>query len=212
MAATGEHTHHIKIRSTQMEMASNRLGGGREDDYDLKLQAAQEELDRIQLQREELERQKSELEELTARKRTFLTQQVELEEKLTCSLTLIDRGLFEMRQETEDLEQCRVCFAAHLDKLQKFNPESWTREQLPEKLDRASMAIDIAADEYDQAAAHFQNGRSGAIFGQPSKRGRATAVKNQSGSEFSVNLRNGFAFNLPILILGGLALVAYLLK
>jgi hypothetical protein len=212
MAATGEHTHHIKIRSTQMEMASNRLGGGREDDYDLKLQAAQEELDRIQLQREELERQKSELEELTARKRTFLTQQVELEEKLTCSLTLIDRGLFEMRQETEDLEQCRVCFAAHLDKLQKFNPESWTREQLPEKLDRASMAIDIAADEYDQAAAHFQNGRSGVIFGQPSKRGRATALKNQSGSEFSANLRNGFAFNLPILILGGLALVAYLLK
>jgi chromosome segregation ATPase len=212
MAATGEHTHHIKIRSTQMEMASRTGGDGREDDYDRKLQAAQEELDRIQLQREELERKKSELEELTGRKRTFLTQQVELTEKLTFSLTHIDRGLFEMRQEAEDLEQCRVCFAAHLDKLQKFNPEGWTREQLAEKLEKATMAIDIAADEYDQAAVHFQNGRSGTIFGQPSKRGRATAGKKSSSSEFSSNLRNGFAFNLPILILGGMALAAYLLK
>jgi chromosome segregation ATPase len=211
MASLGEHTHHIKIRSTQLEMAS-REGTGRDDDYDRKLQAAQEELDRIQLQREELERKKSELEALTGRKRSFLSQQAELCEKLTSSLTLTDRELFEMRQQAEDLEQCRVCFAAHLDKLQKFNPEAWTRDQLSEKLDKAMMAIDIAADEYDQAAAHFQNGRSGVIFGNPSKRSRAAAAKNASSSEFKSNLRNGFAFNLPILILGGLFLLVYLVK
>ncbi|MES2439448.1 MAG: hypothetical protein V4584_10295 [Verrucomicrobiota bacterium] len=210
MAAPAEHTHHIKIRSTQMEMPSG--SGNRDEDYDRKLKAAQEELDRIQLQREELERKKSELEELTGRKRTFLSQQVELTEKLTSSLTLIDRELFEMRQEAEDLEQCRVCFAAHLDKLQKFNPENWNREQLPEKLEKASMAIDIAADEYDQAAAHFQNGRSGAIFGRPSKRGRTAAHRSAGSSEFMQNLRNGFAFNLPVFTLGGLALFIYLVK
>ena len=55
----------------------------RDEDYDRKLKDAQEELDRIQLQREELERKKSELEELTIRKRAFLSQQVELTEKLT---------------------------------------------------------------------------------------------------------------------------------
>ncbi len=211
MASLGEHTHHIKIRSTQMEMAS-RDGAVRDDDYDRKLREAQEEVDRIQLQREELERKKSELEALTERKRGFLSQQAELCEKLTSSLTLTDRALSEMRQETEDLEQCRVCFAAHLDKLQKLNPEAWTRDQLPEKLDRAMMAIDIATDEYDQAAAHFQNGRSGVIFGLPSKRGRAATARNANGSEFASNLRNGFAFNLPIVALGSLALLVYLLK
>ena len=211
MASLSEHTHHIKIRSTQMEMPS-RDGAVRDDDYDRKLQAAQEEVDRIQLQREELERKKSELEALTERKRGFLSQQAELSEKLTSSLTLTDRALFEMRQETEDLEQCRVCFAAHLDKLQKFNPEAWTRDQLSEKLDKAMMAIDIATDEYDQAAAHFQNGRSGVIFGSPSKRSRATAARSASSSEFMANLRNGFAFNLPIVALGGLAILVYLLK
>ncbi|MEO5914128.1 MAG: hypothetical protein ABIS50_07845 [Luteolibacter sp.] len=210
MAAPGEHTHHIKIRSTQMEMPSGSTGI-RDEDYDRKLKAAQDELDRIQLQREELERKKNELEELTSRKRHFLTQQVELTEKLTSSLTMIDRGLYEMRQESEDLEQCRSCFAAHLDKLQKINPESWTRDNLSEKLEKSSMALDIAADEYDQAAAHFQNGRSGTIFGRPSKRNRQ-GKRTGPTSEFMLNLRNGFAFNLPIVALGGLALVIYLLK
>ena len=177
-----------------------------------KLKDAQDELDRIQLQREELERKKSELEELTTRKRGFLSQQVELTEKLTSSLTLIDRELFEMRQEAEDLEQCRVCFAAHLDKIQKFNPESWSRDRLSEKLEKASMTIDIAADEYDQAAAHFEGSRSGAIFGRASKRGRAAGSRRAGSSEFMANLRNGFAFNLPLVVLGGLALFVYLAK
>jgi len=211
MAAPGEHTHHIKIRSTQMEMSSAG-SSSRDEDYDRKLKDAQDELDRIQLQREELERKKSELEELTTRKRGFLSQQVELTEKLTSSLTLIDRELFEMRQEAEDLEQCRVCFAAHLDKIQKFNPESWSRDHLSEKLEKASMTIDIAADEYDQAAAHFEGSRSGAIFGRASKRGRSTGVRRAGNSEFAANLRNGFAFNLPLVVIGGLALLVYLAK
>ncbi len=209
MATPADHTHHIKIRSTQMEM---QPGGKSEpaDDYDHKLKAAQDELDRIQLQREELERKKRELEELTARKRAFLGQQVELSEKLSASLTHIDRELFDMRQEAEDLEQCRVCFAAHLDKLQKFNPETWTRENLSDKLDRATMALDIATDEYDQAASHFEGTRSGGIFGRASKRSRTSG--RQTGGDFMVNLRNGFAFNLPIVVLGGIALLIYLLN
>ena len=209
MAAPAEHTHHIKIRSTQMEMAAG--SAGRDDDYDRKLKDAQEELERIQQQREELERKKTELEELTGRKRAFISQQIELTEKLTSALTLIDRELFEMKQEAEDLEQCRTCFAAHLDKIQKFTPETWARESLPERLEKASMAIDIAADEYDQAAAHFDGSRSGAIFGRSAKRGR-TSKRGATSSEFSVNLRNGFAFNLPILVLGGIALIADLAK
>lgn len=210
MATPVEHTHHIKIRSTQMEMSA---GGSahRDEDYDRKLKDAQEELDRIQLQREELERKKNELEELTVRKRTFLSQQVELTEKLTSALTLIDRGLFEIRQEADDLEQCRVCFAAHLDKIQKINPENWSRDNLPERLEKSSMVIDIATDEYDQAAAHFEGTRSGSIFGRTSKRGRASARLGGS-SEFMANLRNGFAFNLPIVLLGGVALAVYLTK
>ncbi len=208
MAAPAEHTHHIKIRSTQLEMPAQ---GGRGDDYDDKLKAAQEELERIQQQREELERKKRELEELTARKREFITQQVELTEKLSSALTLIDRELFSIRQEAEDLEQCRACFAGHLDKLQKFVPENWSRETLPDKLERATIAADLAADEYDQAAAHFEGSRSGAIFGRAGKGGR-TRGRGTGGSDFTGQLKSGLAFNLPVVVLGCIALIAYLLK
>jgi t-SNARE complex subunit (syntaxin) len=211
MATPTEHTHHIKIRSTQLEMPSTGMGGRGAEDYDRKLREAQEELQRIQQQQEELERKKKELEELTSRKRAFVSQQVELTEKLTAAITLIDRQLFEMRNETEDLEQCRSCFAGHLDKIQKFNPENWTRENLPEKLERAGMVIDLAADEYEQAAAHFEGSRSGAIFGRAAKRGRASTLGRGTG-EFASQLRNGLAFNLPVIVLGSVALIVYLLK
>ncbi len=212
MAIPTEHTQHIKIRSTQMEMPSSGMSNrGGTEDYDRKLREAKEELERIQQQQEELERKKQELEELTSRKRTFVSQQVEFTEKLTSALTLIDRELFEMRNETEDLEQCRTVFAAHLDKLQKFTPENWTRDNLSEKLERATLVIDLAADEYEQAAAHFEGGRSGAIFGRSAKRGRS-ASRNRNSGEFMSQFRNGLAFNLPILALGILALLVYLLK
>lgn len=209
MPAT-DHTHHIRIRSTQLEMPTSEMAG-RGDDYDRKLLAAQEELERLKHESEELLRKKQELEELTARKRAFVSQQVELSERLSAAITLIDRGLFEIRNEANDLEQCRVCFASHLEKIEKINPENWTRDNLAEKLERSAMIIDLAADEYDQAAAHFEGTRSGAIFGRPGKSGRSSRMSGIKG-EFTTNLVNGFAFNLPVILLGAAALAVYLLK
>lgn len=210
MSTTADHTHHIKIRSSQLEMPT-RPNFPASDDYDHKLKVAEEELERIQGQKDELARKKRELEELTARKRTFLSQQSELFEKFTSAVTLINRELEETRQEAEDLEQCRACFAAHLDKIQKLNPESWNRDNLAERLERSNLIIDIAVDEYDQAAAHFEGSRCGSIFGREATRKRAKARASETG-EFMKNLRNGLAFNLPVCVLGGLALVIYLLK
>jgi len=208
MANLSDHTHHIRIRSTQMEMpsAGSHVAS---DDYDRKLLEAQSELERIQQQREELERKKIELEELASRKRAFVSQQAEWAEKLTSALTLIDRQLYEIRNEAEDLEQCRACFAGHLEKIEKINPDSWTRENTSDKLDRAGVVLDLACDEYDQAAAHFEGSRSGVIFGRSSKR----AARQGAGSgEFMAHLRNGFAFNLPIVLLGGAAMAIYVFK
>lgn len=213
MPTAGEHTHHIKVRSAQMEMptAANPRRG---DDYDDKLKAAQVELERIQQQREELERKKLELEELTLRKRTFVSQQVELSEKLSSTLTHIDRELYAIRQEAEDLEQTRTCFAGHLEKLQKIQPDQWTSENLAERLDRATVALDLATDEFDQAANHFEGSRSGAIFGRAGGRVKLPKVSLRGAidAEFAANLRNGFAFNLPVLLLGSLALLIFLTK
>lgn len=208
MPGNAEHTHHIRVRSTQLEMTPGGTSVG--DDYDGKLKAAEAQLEQLRQKREELERKKQELEALNSRKRDFMIAQVELTDKLSTAVTRIDRELFEMRQEMEDLEQCRVCFAAHLEKLGKYNPESWTREQLSAHLDRAMTTTDLAADEYEQAAAHFDGLRSGAIFGR--SKGRRGGPGSSAVGEFAVQFRNGLAFNLPVVLLGTAALVVYILK
>ena len=144
----------------------------------------------------------------TARKHAFLGSQAEISERLATSLTQIDRVLFEMRQETEDLEQTRQCFAEHVARIDKFDPQTWSRQNMAENLERALTAIGHADEEYQQAAQHFDGTRSGAIFG----RGRRRGGRAGNNSEFLVNLRNGFAFNLPIVLLGVGALAVYLLK
>lgn len=211
MTSSTEHTHPVRIRhSAELDMLTSKSQrSGRHEDYDDKLEAAQRELERIQHEREELERKKRELEELNARKRSFVSHQTELAEKLTASLAKIDRTLFEIREEADDLQQCRSCFAGHLDKIEKMNPDQWSPDNTSEKLERATMILDAATDDFDSAAAHFSNSRSGAIFGAPSKRSRA---KSGIPSEFATNLRNGFAFNLPIITLGTFALLIYLTR
>lgn len=211
MSTTSEHTHPVRIRhSAELDMLTPRASrASKPDDYDDKLEAAQRELERIQHEREELELKKREHEELNARRRTFIAQQTDLSEKLSAALTKIDRTLFELREEAEDLEQCRSCFAGHLDKLEKINADHWSPEIMTEKLSRSTLILDAATDDFDSAAVHFSNSRSGAIFGAPSKRTRA---KSGLPSEFAINLRNGFAFNLPVITLGAIALLVYLTR
>jgi chromosome segregation ATPase len=205
MPSATEHTHHLRIRNTQLEMKSS-TGHSSGEDVDGKLRLAQTQLEELQAQREELERLKIETEQLNTKKRELIGSQVEMSERLASATTLIDRELFEMKQEIDDLEQCRACFAGHLNKIEKLNPESWTREQLPDRLDRALAIVEHAEDEYSQAAEHFSRSRSATIF-QGVRR-----AKSSSRSEFKQQLARGFAFNLPILALGGFALIAYLLK
>ena len=203
MPPTTEHTHHIRIRNSQLEMNPGQTGGSR-DDVDGQLRLAQSQLEELQAQREELERLKQETEQLNHRKRDLISSQVEMSERLSSSITLIEREIFEMRQEIEDLEQCRSCFAGHLSKIEKLNPEGWTREQMAVQLDRALAIIDHAEDEYGQAADHFSRTRSAGIFSGVRR------VKRKS--EFMEQFFRGLAFNLPVIALGGAALIVYLLR
>jgi chromosome segregation ATPase len=207
MPASNEYRHDIRVHSRQMEMASPGAAGA--EDYEQRLRATHEEMERIRQQREELERRKQELEELTARKRAFLAQQTELTEKLSTALTQIDRELYEMRSEAEDLQQCRATFASHLDKIQKINPEAWSGETLGSHLERAGVSLDLAADEYDQAATHFEGTRAGSVFGVAGSKG---GRRVRSSGAFLSGVRDGFAFNLPVLLLGIAALAVWIVK
>ncbi len=207
MPPAPEHTHHIKIRSTQLEMNPGPAAGARQgEDVEGKLRAAEEQLQQLEQQREQLERQKREVEGLNVRKREFISAQAELTDKMSATVTRIDREVIDMKQEIEELEQCRSCLAAHLGKLEKINPDAWTRDNMAAGIDRAMSVAEHADDEFSQAADYFSRTRSANIFNG------AKARKVMLSGEFGRQVRNGLAFNLPVIILGGIALIAYLVK
>jgi len=206
MPPAPEHTHHIRVRSTQLEMNPGTPQGGRQgEDVEGKLRAAQEQLEQLEQQREDLERQKREVEGLNIRKREFIGAQAELTERLAGTVTRIDRQVYEMRQEIDELEQCRTCFAAHLNKLEKINPDAWNRDNMAAGIDRAMTIAEHADDEFSQAAEHFSRSRSANIF-------NGAKVRRVMSGDFARQFRNGLAFNLPILGFGCIALIVYFLK
>jgi len=204
-------TQKINVNNTQLEMSRDSLADAAPitEDVDGKLIAAQKKLEQLQQQQQLIEQQKLELEELTKRKEEFLDGQVNMTERLTASLTAIDRALYDMRQDMEDLEQTRKCFTDHQQKIDSINPDSWSREQLKKELTKSISLLDHAEDEYDEAIAYFSDSLHANIFGNGKKVSKLSNRVTREPSEFLANLKQGAAFNLPIIILGSIAIILY---
>lgn len=198
---------YLNVAPTQMEMQPENLVGSSplSEDFEGKLVAAQKQLEQLQEQQEFIEQQKRELEELNERKEEFLLGQNDISARLATSLTAIDRELFDMRQEMEHLEQARECFADHQQKIDGINPEGWTKEELKSELKQAISMLDHAEDEYEEVMLHFKDSKRAGAF-TPSSRVHKKSLR--APSEFLSYFKQGFAFNLPLILA---AVVAYLL-
>lgn len=189
----------LNIAPSQMETTSDNASvlSLPAEDFEGKLVAAQRQLEQLQIQQEIVEQQKLEFQELNERKADFIEGQNDINDRFTTSLTAIDRELFEMRQEMEDLEQTRQCFAEHQKKINTLVPQSWSRDNLKQELTRSISILDHAEDEYEEAMQHFKNGRrSGVLTPSKKKKQGADAASNDFGSNF----KQGLAFNLPLII------------
>lgn len=207
MSTTAERKQNIRVNETQMEMPAE--GPAFTEDFEGKLADAQSQLEQLQAQRSELERQKLALEDLNQRKQEFLNGQLDLSERYAAALTALERELYLSKQEIDDLEQTRKSFVNQLHKIESLNPEAWPKESISTELQQALLTLDKAEDEYEQAVSYFTGTRKASIFGGPNASGRPYMGGN---GDFQAMLRNGLAFNLPVIILGALALLVYLLK
>ena len=214
MSTTTTRKQHLNVSSTQMEMNPRGHAGGSNpltEDFTGKLQEAQSQIEQLQQQQAEVERQKQELQDINEAKDDFLHGQVELFEKLTTAVTSMDREIFATRQELDELEQARICFADHLEKINQLNPDGWNNESLRQDLTRAISVLDLAEDEYEQAVTHFSGGRS-SVFGSGGAKPKRATANGPSDSDFATMLKNGLAFNLPLVLLGAIALIMFLMK
>ena len=206
MPTTLDRKQHIKVRETQMEISDEKAAFT--EDFEGKLADAQTQLEVLQTQRAELERQKIALEDLNHRKQEFMNGQLDLTERFATSITNIEREIFESKQELDDLDQTRAAFVNHLNRIESLNPEAWPKDALSTELQKALVILDKADEEFEQAVSYFAGTRKSTIFGGPS--GSIRGVSTQG--DFQTMLRNGLAFNLPVIVLGSLALLIYLFK
>ena len=182
------------------------------NEINLKVQHVQEQLLDLRRQQEEIERQKKELEDLSRKQREFDEGRREIVEKLTRGLVLLEREEFEVKRELEQIKIVRDTFADHLGQTENLTPADWASEDLPSELTKALARVDQAKAIYSQSRARLAALRQAEDSQNDIPADLAPdSVQYAYEKSFGAMVREGFAYSLPIILLGVFAVLAYLL-
>ena len=165
---------------------------------------AQERLLALKRQAEQLEREKAKLEELGRRQELFDSGRAEMVDKFTSSLVQIQRETDETLKRLEILKNVQASFSAYLQELEAINPKEWTPEELTKELSKALGAVEDARSVYTKAQAQ--------IAVEPLSAAAVESDSAEGGQGFGFWLMAGFAFTLPLLIVGLIGLVVLFLS
>jgi predicted RNase H-like nuclease (RuvC/YqgF family) len=175
---------------------------------DSQVQRAHEQLLQLKRQQEQIEKQKRELEELSRKQEDLEKGRGDMIEKLTRSLVVIERETYEAEKRVEQLRTTNATFAQHLDSLERINPKGWNNSDLHKELSKALSAVDDARAEYTKSLTKINAKSDGEVI-NPSSSAEETYYSSSDEPNFVVWLKRGFAFTLPILILGLSALLVF---
>lgn len=183
------------------------------DDLDDEYQQAQDQLRQLRQQEEQIKRQAAELEELTKKEQLFKSGRIEVCEELNRYLTLLDREATEARRVAEDCSNVHEKLEGHLATINGLRPEMWSRADRKAELARALSYIEAAEDEIDNAmpAINAFTKKSGNTFkkGSTPSRPLIPGLPSLQG-DFRYWLKSGFAFSLPFVGFGVVALIGFL--
>ena len=163
---------------------------------------AQERLLALKRQAEQLEREKAKLEELSRRQDQFDSGRAEMVDKFTSSLVQIQRETDETLKRLEVLKNVQASFSTYLQELEAINPKEWAPEELNKELSKAIGAVEDARSVFTKAQAQ--------IAVEPLAGPASSEVESSEGGQgFGYWLMAGFAFTLPLVIVGliGLAIL-----
>jgi len=207
--ATKRKKQHLKIANEpELDFAQSAFSNDAlSEDLEGQAQHALKQIEEMRRRQIELSRHREELEEINLQKQEFLASQGELSDKMAGSVSLIEREIFEMKQEIEDLQRTRDCFALHMENIEALDYRSWKREELATRLSNALSIIDHAEDDYDQAVDLFRGARS-TVFQQGRRRRSSTTTNNTNEGR---SIAAGIAFHAPLLLLGAAAIFIYII-
>ncbi|HEX8679501.1 MAG TPA: hypothetical protein VF683_06065, partial [Chthoniobacterales bacterium] len=160
-------------------------------------------------QQEQIEKQKRELEELSRRQEELEQGRREMTDKLTRSLVVLEREAYDSQKKLEQIRATRESFEQHLGLLESIDPKSWNPSDLHKELSRSLSTVDDARAEFSQQRSRLSatTGDDTADVGLPEA---ATDVGLSSGGNSFVQwMQIGFAFTLPLIVFGLIALVVF---
>ena len=173
------------------------------EQLDVQVQRAQEQLLSLKRQQDTIEKQKRELEELSRKQDQLQTGKAEMIEKLTRAAVVLERELYDAQKRVELLKEIQDAFSQHYHILESINPKAWEGGDLGRELSKALSAVDDARSEFNKSLPKIQTESPASFTGEEETMEGATETH-----DFVYWLKSGFAFTLPLLILGVVSLLA----
>lgn len=178
-----------------------------EEDYEARLQRTQEELLQLRHQARLVERRKEELEEISRKERELARGRVELHEKINRALVTLERESVETRRRLEELLQARQDLGHHSREVAALRQEPAAGENVQAFLDEGLEVITAARLDYERVAVLLEPPvRAAGAAASPAPRPSGGALLPVG---FRYWLRAGFAFTLPMILLGVAALIIH---
>jgi hypothetical protein len=123
-------------------------------------------------------------------------------------LVVLEREAYDAQNRLEQLRATRESFGQHLELIEAIDPKNWNPADLHKELSRALSTVESARGEYTQQRSRLQaTGDSQDAEGLPEV---APEFSDLGGRTFSQWLKIGFAFSLPLIIFGLVALFVFL--
>ncbi|HEY0789972.1 MAG TPA: hypothetical protein VGD78_02800 [Chthoniobacterales bacterium] len=179
------------------------------EQLDNQVQRAQEQLLHLKRQQETIERQKRELEELSRRQEELERGRAEMIEKLSRSIVVIERETYEAEKKVEQLRGTNTAFMQHLEFLERINPKNWNNADLHKELSKSLSAVDDARAEFNKSITKINAKSDGEII-EPATASDYGGYGVGTEASFVTWLKRGFAFTLPLVVFGMIALVIFL--
>jgi len=174
---------------------------------------AQEQLMLIERERQALEAKRQALEELHRKQQELENGRKDLRMKLRRALALLQREEEALKLDAEQIAKTRIVFEDTLHSVQEIDPESWDAEEYEDRLTEALSLLDHARITYnenrtkvsilqDEENSHLQTNDPG-LPGE--------TFDHKAGS-FFYWLKQGFAYNMPLVIIGIVIIILMLRK
>jgi hypothetical protein len=129
-------------------------------------------------------------------------------DKLTRSLVVLEREGYDTQKRLEQLRAMRESFGQHLQLIEAIDPRTWNPSDLHKELSRALSTVDDARAEYAQQRSRLQTNEN---TGDPDLPEAAPDVADliHGGRTFGQWMQIGFAFSLPLIVFGFIALLLF---